>query len=104
MAKLERDVNNAPIQALRPVTSESTKVASGASSAKVALPSGYSIVRLVATENAYINLGDSGVTASSSTDMKIVKDTPEIFVVSGNTHIAAIQDSVAGEVIITPMA
>lgn len=78
-----------------------TSVASGLSSASVALPAGR-VFRIHCDQACYINFGTSGVTAASS-DMPFDAGVEIMAVAEPNTHIAAIQNTTAGTVTITPM-
>jgi hypothetical protein len=59
-------------------------------------------VRVACTALAFIKFGASGVAATSS-NILIMPGEAEIFIVSGNTHIAAIQQAAAGVVNVTPI-
>lgn len=59
-------------------------------------------VRVQSSAFAYIKFGDSSVTATTN-DALLSPNEPEVFVVSGNTHIAAIQQASAGVVNVTPL-
>lgn len=59
-------------------------------------------VRVQVTAFAYIKFGVSGV-AATTTDILMSPNEPEVFAISGNTHIAAIQQAAAGVVNVTPL-
>lgn len=84
-----------------------TTITTSGTSARSAIPNTSSAtkpnyVRVQSNAFAYIKFGDSGVTATTN-DILLSPNEPETFIVSGNTHIAAIQDSAAGKVNVTAL-
>lgn len=82
-------------------------VASGATSANVAMPTlpggvAPKWVRIAASNAAYVKLGGTGVTAAAG-DAIVQPGDALILRASGHTFIAAIQQSVAGIVQISPL-
>lgn len=85
-----------------PDVDNQTSVASGVSSARIALPTGTRVFRIHADQACFINFGDNTVT-SAATDMPFDAGVEILGVPEAHTHIAAIQNSSAGTVTITPM-
>lgn len=84
-----------------------TSITTGAASANAAIPNNASgkapnYVRVQASAFAFIKFGVSGVAATAN-DILISPNEPEVFIVSGNTFVAAIQQAVAGVVNVTPL-
>lgn len=82
-------------------------ISTSGTSASQALPNNGSgtkpnYVRIQVTNYAYIKFGVSGVTATTS-DILMSPNNCEEFAISGNTHIAAIQQAAAGVVNVTPL-
>jgi len=90
------------------VTKTGTNIVTGAASASSAIPvasSGAlpSFVRISATANARVTLG-IGSASAVATDMLVSPaDAVVIAVPRGVTHVAAIQDTAAGVVNVTPI-
>lgn len=59
-------------------------------------------VRIVASTDCYIRLGDGTVAASASRDMFVKANwSPEIIVVAPGQYIAVVQDAAAGTLFVT---
>lgn len=89
------------------VSGTGTTVTSGAASANVAIPNAGNgsrarVIRLQVTGNAYVKLGNSGVTATNN-DLLLSPNFDVLLMVQGNTHIAYLQEAVAARVNITPL-
>lgn len=64
----------------------------GAATSNAALPSGYNVILIRATDNIWYNLGTSGVTASAaSTSVLFPAGEAAIVIPSGATHIAVLR-------------
>ena len=95
------------------ITANSTIAATGAASARVAIPVDGSgnrpnFVRVAARNECYITIGDSSVTASNSvgaTGSILIQpaDSLIIQVPKGATHLAYIQGSAAGQICISAL-
>lgn len=90
------------------VANRGATVASGAATARVAIPNDASgnrasFVYVAATVAAYIAPGDSNVEAAAG-DILLPVEQPIVLDVHGQSHIAAIQVASAGVVSITPVA
>ena len=95
------------------ITAASTIAATGASSARSAIPVDASgkkpnYIRVAARNECYVQLGDSTVTASNSagaTGSILIQpaDSLIIQVPAGFTHIAYIQGSAAGQICVSPL-
>ena len=59
-------------------------------------------IRVAATAAAYVRIGLVGLTAAIG-DALVQPGDPVIFMVSGNTHVAAIQVTAAGVVQVSPL-
>lgn len=99
---LPTDADNNPIPAVRFKNGGAHALASGAGSVRndTAFDGATRVVSLYATEDVYINFGDSNVTASAS-DHFFPKNTYYDVAIGGDrtvqsTHIAALQVSAAG--------
>jgi hypothetical protein len=102
-AKLVRDQNGSPIQALSLSPSGVATAAISSSSVSAALPAGCDIVRIAASNDCYIKFGDGTVVAAAG-DSVFPKGAELFAIPAGTTHIAVIQlGAVAGVVSITPM-
>lgn len=82
-------------------------ITTSGTSANAAIPNNASgkapnYVRLQCTNFAFVKFGVSGVTATSN-DILLSPNEPEVFQVSGNTYIAAIQQAAAGIVNVTAL-
>lgn len=91
----------------RHIQAAGTSIATSGTSANAAIPNTASgtrpnYVRVQVTAFAYIKFGASGVTATTN-DILMSPNEPEVFTVSGNTYIAAIQQAAAGSVNVTPL-
>lgn len=87
-------------QAIYPGTSQKLSVTSSSAQSS-ALPDGTSIVRLVSSEDCYIEIG-TNPTASVTTSLFLPAGLPEYLGVSGNTiKVAAIRGSADGTLYIT---
>lgn len=89
------------------VATRGSTVASGAASASVAIPNDSTGIRasyvwVGCTSAAYVAPGASAITAAAG-DLLVTPERPIVLDVHGQTHIAAIQVSVAGTVSITPV-
>jgi len=84
-----------------PGIADQGSIATSGTSNSVTLNGAY-IVRLHATKDCYVNFGDSTVTASAS-DMPMDAGTEVFGVPSNTTYIAAIQNSAAGTLTVTPI-
>lgn len=96
-------INNVKIS----VAANGLSVASGAASARSALPNMASgeaprYIRVSATVAACVRLGDSGVVATAASTQVQPGDSC-IFSVNGATHIAYIQVAAAGVVNVVPL-
>lgn len=85
----------------------SANIAFGAASARVAVPTNAGggaprAVRLAATQPCRVRLGDSTVAAVAA-DMLVQPQNDVYIFMAGNTHIAAIQESAAGNLSITAL-
>lgn len=95
------------------ITANSTIAATGAASARSAIPVDGSgnrpnYIRVAARNECYIALGDSSVTASNSAGASgsvLIQpaDSLLIQVPKGATHIAYIQGSAAGQICVSPL-
>lgn len=82
-------------------------VASGAASARVAIPTFSGgvypkYVRIAASNAAYVKIGDSTVTASAG-DFVVQPGDALVVKAHGHTHVAALQQTTAGTVQISPL-
>ncbi len=82
--------------------------ATGGTSARTAIPvngSGQvpSFIRVAARNECYIKVGDSSVTATTNDILVQNADSVILQVGRGNTHIAYIQGTAAGQVNVTPL-
>lgn len=89
------------------ITQTGINITTSATSAGAALPANSGgtnrYVRIAVTQTARIRFGNGGVPTAAATDL-MVNPTDSIVVdIKGFTHVAAIQDSVAGTVNITPV-
>lgn len=99
-AKVDSKYPVGGFQAIYPGTSQKMSV-NNTSAQSSALPDGTTIVRLVASEDCYIQIG-TNPTATTTTSLFLAADLPEYFGVNGNTiKIAAIRDSADGTLYIT---
>lgn len=94
------DQNGYPVQALAPSTT--AILTAGATSTRVALPTGAQLVRLAAINDCYVAFGDSNVVASGS-NMLFTKGSEIFEVPAGATHVAVIQHTTGGAVTVTMM-
>lgn len=90
------------------VSAVGANIVTGAASASVAIPVAQSgevprIVRIAATVNARVKLGTVGVAAVAADMLIQPSDGVLMTIPRGITHIAAIQDTAAGMVSITPL-
>lgn len=83
------------VQILGPDTAGAVQGTIGATSARVAIPSGAKIIRVAASQTCFLNFGDSTVEASSG-DMYFPSGVEYFSVESGITHIAFIEIGAAG--------
>ena len=60
-------------------------------------------VRIQVTTYAFIKFGNGAGTAATSSDILVSPNESELYKVSGNTHVAAIQQAGAGLVNITAL-
>lgn len=97
------DANGFPIQAaLHPDSKNEVVVAFDASARNSATLQGCQVVRVWASQDCHLAFGGSGVIATTS-NLLLVKNTPEYFSLNGDGYIAAIKNSLAGNLYITPM-
>ena len=96
------DPGNLVFPVFAPDVANQTTVASGLSSANQVLPTNTRVFRVHADQACFLNFGTAGVTASN-TSMPFDAGVEIIAVPEPYTHIAAIQNSAAGTVTITPM-
>jgi hypothetical protein len=94
------------VEAIQIQASGVTLTTSG-TSARNAIPNNASgkapnYVRIQVTNYAYVKFGDSAVTATTN-DVLLSPNESTEFAISGNTHIAVIQQATAGVVNITPL-
>lgn len=90
------------------VTATGANVTTGAASASAAIPVAASgevprYVRIAATVAAHVRLGVVGVTALATDMLLMPNDSVVVAVPRGLTHFAAIQDTAAGAVNVTPL-
>lgn len=91
------------------VTTTGANIATGAASNSIAIPVASSgeiprYIRLASLNACYAKLGLSAAVAAVAGDILInVGDTVILAVPRGVTHIAAIQDAVAGKLNVTPL-
>ncbi len=86
----------------------SVQFLTGASSAVVALPtradgSAARYVRVAVLGDAFIDLGDSGMSAAAGWSMLQPAETSEIYNVAGMTHIAHLQEDSPTLVTVSPL-
>jgi len=89
------------------ITATGTTQATGAASARVALPVTSAgtlprFVRVAGINECYVRVGDSTVAATAN-DVLIQPADAVIMVVQGCTHIAFIQGTAAGRVSVVPL-
>lgn len=91
------------------IAATGANITTGAASVAVAIPVASSgeiprYIRIVATQNSRIRLGNGAGTTAIATDTMIVANySLYLMVPRGMTHIAALQDTVAGTVAISPL-
>lgn len=90
------------------ITKTGANIATGATSANVAIPTALSgqlprYVRIAATVAAAVKVGTSGVAAAAGDALVQPGDSLILAIPSGVTHIAAIQIAAAGVVNVVPM-
>ena len=98
-AELPGDINNSPMQVLRPVPSSTKTVDSGASTAQSAAVGTDGIYEVVGTADAYIEIGSSPV--ATATTMFLAGGIPKFMRLLSTDKVAALQKSSAGVVHIT---
>lgn len=88
------------------ITQTGFSAATGAASARTAIPSSSGgvprYIRVAARNECYFKLGDSTVTATAN-DILVQPADSVIIQVSGATHIAYIQGTAAGQINVTPL-
>lgn len=89
------------------ITVSGVTLTTSGTSASAAIPNNSSglrpnYVRIQVTNYAFIKFGVSGAAATAN-DILISPNEPEVFAISGLTHIAAIQQAAAGVINITAM-
>ena len=95
------DANGVAVQgALHPDSKNETVVAFDAT-ARNAVALVCQVVRVWATQDCHLAFGGSGIVATTA-NLLLLKNTPEYFSF-GDGYIAAIKDTVAGNLYITPM-
>jgi hypothetical protein len=100
--RLPVDANGFAVQgALHPDTKSETVVAFDAN-ARNASPLACQVVRVWATQDCHLAFGGSSVTATGA-NLLLLKNTPEYFSLNDDVYIAAIKDTLAGNLYITPM-
>lgn len=82
-------------------------ITTGAASTRITIPTNAAAqkpnyLRIASTAYAFVKIGDSSVTATSN-DILLQPNEELYIVVSGNTHVAAIQDTAAGKVNVIPL-
>jgi len=96
------DANGHPVQgALHPDSKNEIVVAFDASARNLTALT-CQVVRVWATQDCHLAFGGAGVVALTS-NLLLLKNVPEYFSLNGDGYIAAIKDSVAGNLYITPM-
>lgn len=99
---LPRDQDNAPIPVLAPDTI--VNVATGAASTATALPSGAQIVEIITTQNTWFEFGTDATSATSATSQYMPAGVAAVYKVPvGATHLAHIQDTAGGRIVITKL-
>lgn len=104
-AKMPFDYNGNPVQTLG-LSSSTNSLSVAAASANVALPAGVAagdIVRVACTTDAYIEFGDSGVTAAQGTSAIFTTGVEVLKVPRGATHIAAVRIAADGFLSVTEL-
>lgn len=96
------DANSRVIPHLRPTTTH--KVSYAGASVKIPASGSISskIVRVICTSGAYLDSGDSAVTADSN-DMPINANATEYFYIGDDTNMAVIQQAAGGDCYVTEM-
>lgn len=89
------------------ITATGFSAATGAASARTAIPAGASglapnYIRVAGINVCYVKVGDVTVVATGN-DVLIQPADSQILKVRGCTHIAYIQDTVAGKINVTPL-
>lgn len=102
-AQLPQDVDSRPIQVLSPAESSVANLAIGATTDRVALPSGAQIVEVASQDICRMAFGTSAVEATNSS--RLVPAGVTVYKVpTGATHLAAIRvGSSTGAITITKL-
>jgi len=96
------DPGNEVFPVFTPDVGNQTSVASGAASDRVTLPTGARVYRFHCDQACYINFGDNTVVATSS-NMPFDAGVEILGVPEPHTHVAVIQNTLAGTLTVTPM-
>lgn len=100
MASLARDTYGAPIQVLRPSTTQTVAIG-GSSAQSTAITSGLPAVQLVATSDCYVAFGSNP--AATNTSMYLPALTPMTYRIDRSDKVAVLQVSGAGVLHITEL-
>lgn len=96
------DANGNPVQGALHPDSRAEQVVAFDASARNTTVLTCQIVRVWASQDCHLAFGGSGIVATTS-NLLLLKNTPEYFSIDGDGYIAAIKDTLAGNLYITPM-